>query len=81
MAATGDTGLRRGAIRSAARPRGRMRTVVGYVENEAHPDLEPSLRLDCGHVVRQPKGPFGSEDWKRIGDRRECMKCAKEPKP
>lgn len=34
----------------------------------------PRLELECGHLVRYPKGPFGADD--RIAPtRRRCYVC------
>ena len=66
--------LKRGGERSGRQARGPLRTVVS-VEYDLRTDQQ-RLVLDCGHVTRSPKGPFGAErDIKRVGDRRQCVEC------
>jgi hypothetical protein len=71
---------RAGAHNSAAtNASGPLRRVIEetWVPLEGIPGVTlPRLRLECGHLARYPKGPFGADD-RIAGARRRCAECGK----
>lgn len=89
MSRRGMTSERHMALQRAARAgahnsaqtnaSGPLRRVVSETSMalDGMPDVRmPRLLLECGHLVRYPKGPFGVDD--RIAPtRRRCSQCGK----
>ena len=54
-----------------------LRKVIRWALNPNYPELGAThLLLECGHVVRPPRGAWSDEY--SAGTRRRCYECAKE---